>query len=85
MVDNKLKEDGDFYFGQKLKHSDGMLEVAVYYQYAGEKHVYIAVGEDNIDLMRDWAFEWLDIFGNGGVDDDGSDNETDTDQPDTTH
>lgn len=64
-MNKQLKEDGDYYFGNKLKTSDGMLEMAVYYQFGGEKHVYIAVGEDSIDLYRDWAFEWLDIFGDG--------------------
>lgn len=78
MLDKNLKEDGDFYFGQKFKTSDGMYEMAVYYLYGDQMHTYIAVGEDNIDLMRDWAFEWLDIFGNG------EDDDSDTAQPDST-
>lgn len=82
MTDHKLQEDGDFYFGEKFSTADGMLEMPVYYMVDGEKQVYMAVGEDNIDLMRDWAFEWLDIFGNGDPDDDGPET---ADEPSTTH
>ena len=83
MIEHKiLKDDGDYYFGQKFKTADGMWECAIYYLYGGEIHTYIAVGEDNIDLLRDWAFEWLDIFGNGEEED--TDDADDSAQPDTT-
>jgi hypothetical protein len=39
-----------------------MLEQLVVYCKDGEIHEYTATGEDLLDLARDWAFKWLELF-----------------------
>ena len=42
--------------------SDGTLSQCIEYLLDGEIYEYIATGEDLLDLHRDWAFKYLELF-----------------------
>ena len=54
--------DGKFFKTLPQRLSTGMLEQLVVYCKDGEIHEYTATGEDLLDLARDWAFKWLELF-----------------------
>ncbi len=77
LEDVNLNHEGDAWFGEMTELSDGSFEQPVFYQHEDTVKYCLAIGEDPVDVKRDWAYEFLDIFGENehdpDVDEEGDD------------
>lgn len=53
---------GDFLKQNPQRLSDGSLSQEIDYCLGDEVLTYVATGDDHLDLSRDWAFKYLELF-----------------------
>lgn len=56
-----LDKEGDFVVGSVMRNGTRFF-VNFYYVKDGDMRNYVAEGEDEIDLHRDWAYEYISLF-----------------------
>lgn len=57
-----LSKDGDFVLGATRFDHSTRYESDIYYVHDGKVMHYLAVGDDKLDVERDWAFEYASIY-----------------------